>query len=66
MYIFILKKDLSNNDTSSLILNNKNGEGRVHTQGDAENYLIEMDDENTINFDKIMNTCYVNFFIKLI
>ncbi len=58
MYYFILKKDLSNNDTSSLI--NKNG-GRVHTQGDMDN-LLENDEENTMNFDKIINTCYVKIF----
>lgn len=57
MYIFILKKDLSNNDTSSILIN-KNG-GRVYTHGDIDN-LLEIDDENTINFDKIANNCYVN------
>lgn len=60
MYYFILKKDLSNNDTNSLIIK-QNGDGRMHTYGDVENYLIEMEDDNTIHLDKIMNTCYVIF-----
>ena len=58
MYNFILKKDLSNNDTSSLIIK-QNGDGRLHTYGDLENYVVEIEDENTIYFDKIMNTCNV-------
>lgn len=60
MYKFILKKDFSNNDTSSLIT--KKNDGRLHTYGEAENYLVELDDDNTIYFDKIIKTCYVISF----
>ncbi len=58
MYYFILKKDLFNNDTSSLMIK-QIGEGRTHTCENPQNYLIENDNENTIQFDKITNTCFV-------
>lgn len=61
MYNFILNKDFSNNDSSSMITKQYNG--RLHTyNGEADNYVVEMDDDNTIYFDKILNTCYVNKF----
>ena len=59
MYIFILKKDLSNIDTSSLLINSNNNNtkngGRVFTQGEIYS-LQENEDESLIHFDKIMNT----------
>jgi hypothetical protein len=64
MYNFILKKDFSNDDTSSMII--KQNEGRLHTHGEADNFLVEIDDDNTTYFDKIINTCYVNFFYRLL
>lgn len=64
MYNFILKKDLSNFDTSSLLMNsnfnnNKVG-GRVFTQGDIYDFN-ENEEENSLHFEKIINTYDVNF-----
>ncbi len=61
MYNFILKKDFSNIDTSSLVI--KQNEGRLHTDGEADNYLLEMDKENTYLFDKIIKTCHVILYL---
>jgi len=65
MYIFILKKDLSNFDTSSILVNSnynnqKNG-GRVFTQGDNYDDLNENEEEDSLHFEKIMNTYNVIF-----
>jgi len=64
MYNFILKKDFSNDDTSSMII--KQNEGRLLTHGEADNFLVEYDDDNTIYFDKIINTGFVNFIYRLL
>jgi len=67
MYNFILKKDLSNIDTSSLLLK-QNGEGRIQTHGNIDHNVFDIDQDNTIQFDKIINTCNVRkyFCISLV
>lgn len=65
MYLLILKKDLSNFDTSSLLINsnynhNRYG-GRVFTQGDIYD-LNENEEENSLPYERIMNTYNVTIF----
>ena len=70
MYIFILKKDLSNFDTSSILINsnytnNKNG-GRVFTQGEINFYengysnfdLNVNEEDDSLHFEKVINTYF--------